>query len=157
MFDRAHKEVLFFASPFFEAALSGNWAETGGGRPQSVSSVITISQPPHVASPDGHTDKSLAELSQEIEILEATQEDDSEGEAAQDDDESSAEEISKAREASFQQLQNPTPSGSLLSSKGKQRALEIDASNRPRSQIPRRPKHNPDGVIVLKEEKVRSL
>src|ERR1700761_8508247 len=41
---RAHKEVLFFASPFFEAALSGNWAETG--RPQSMSSIITISQPP---------------------------------------------------------------------------------------------------------------
>ncbi|KAF8647041.1 hypothetical protein AX16_006878 [Volvariella volvacea WC 439] len=42
----AHKEVLFFASPFFEAALSGNWSETSGGRPQSVSSIITISQPP---------------------------------------------------------------------------------------------------------------
>jgi len=41
---RAHKEVLFFASPFFEAALSGGWAETG--RPPSMSSVITISQPP---------------------------------------------------------------------------------------------------------------
>ncbi|KIM83304.1 hypothetical protein PILCRDRAFT_439502 [Piloderma croceum F 1598] len=40
----AHKEVLFFASPFFEAALSGGWAETG--RPPSMSSVITISQPP---------------------------------------------------------------------------------------------------------------
>ena len=36
--------MLFFASPFFEAALSGNWSETG--RPQSISSVITISQPP---------------------------------------------------------------------------------------------------------------
>lgn len=34
---RAHKEVLYFASPFFQAALSGNWSETG--RP---SSVITI-------------------------------------------------------------------------------------------------------------------
>jgi len=33
----AHKEVLYFASPFFQAALSGNWSETG--RP---SSVITI-------------------------------------------------------------------------------------------------------------------
>ncbi|KAI0259254.1 hypothetical protein BC834DRAFT_1035987 [Gloeopeniophorella convolvens] len=36
----AHREVLWFASPFFQAALSGNWAETGG-RPGSVSSVIT--------------------------------------------------------------------------------------------------------------------
>lgn len=42
----AHKEVLYFASSFFQAALSGEWAETsGGGRPQSMSSVITISQP----------------------------------------------------------------------------------------------------------------
>jgi len=41
---RAHKEILFFASPFFEAALSGHWLETG--RPASIaSSVITISQP----------------------------------------------------------------------------------------------------------------
>lgn len=44
----AHKEVLFFASPFFEAALSGNWAETTGDRPHSISSVITISQQPTV-------------------------------------------------------------------------------------------------------------
>jgi hypothetical protein len=43
---RAHKEVLWFSSPFFQAALSGNWAETG--RPLSMSSVITISQPPIV-------------------------------------------------------------------------------------------------------------
>ncbi|KAF9807581.1 hypothetical protein IEO21_08141 [Rhodonia placenta] len=42
----AHKEVLYFASSFFKAALSGDWAETG--RPRSMSSVITISQPPSV-------------------------------------------------------------------------------------------------------------
>ncbi|KAG8960162.1 hypothetical protein FRC03_006992 [Tulasnella sp. 419] len=42
----AHKDILVFASPFFEAALSGCWAETG--RPSSLSSVITISQPPTV-------------------------------------------------------------------------------------------------------------
>ncbi|KAG6375542.1 hypothetical protein JVT61DRAFT_3103 [Boletus reticuloceps] len=57
----AHKEVLFFASPFFEAALSGSWLETG--RPPSMSSVITISQPPSVpgsqSNPDG---ASLAKL-----------------------------------------------------------------------------------------------
>lgn len=38
--------MLYFASPFFQAALSGDWAETG--RPASMSSVITISQPPVV-------------------------------------------------------------------------------------------------------------
>lgn len=52
----AHKEVLFFSSPFFEAALSGNWSETG--RPPSMSSVITISQPPSI--PGDKTNKDLA-------------------------------------------------------------------------------------------------
>jgi hypothetical protein len=51
---RAHKEVLFFASPFFEAALSGSWAETG--RPPSMSSVITISQPPSIPGDKGIND-----------------------------------------------------------------------------------------------------
>lgn len=49
MLCRAHKEVLYFASPFFEAALSGDWAETA--RRQSISSVITISRLPSV--PEG--------------------------------------------------------------------------------------------------------
>jgi hypothetical protein len=53
-FLRAHKEVLWFASPFFQAALSGNWAETG--RPLSMSSVITISQPPMVPGDKTHPD-----------------------------------------------------------------------------------------------------
>lgn len=44
---RAHREILVFASPFFEAALSGDWSETRpDARRQSMSSVITISQPP---------------------------------------------------------------------------------------------------------------
>ena len=51
---RAHKEVLWFSSPFFQAALSGNWAETG--RPLSMSSVITISQPPIVPGDKIHPD-----------------------------------------------------------------------------------------------------
>jgi hypothetical protein len=55
---RAHKEVLWFASPFFEAALSGNWAETG--RPLSISSVITISQPPIVPGDKIHPDAPTA-------------------------------------------------------------------------------------------------
>ncbi|KAF8264599.1 hypothetical protein EI94DRAFT_1738102 [Lactarius quietus] len=54
----AHKEVLWFASPFFQAALSGNWAETG--RPLSMSSVITISQPPIVPGDKIHPDAPTA-------------------------------------------------------------------------------------------------
>ncbi|KAJ8523010.1 hypothetical protein ONZ45_g543 [Pleurotus djamor] len=41
---RARKEVRIYASPFFEATLSGNCSETC--RPPSMSSVITTSQPP---------------------------------------------------------------------------------------------------------------
>jgi len=60
---RAHKEILVFASPFFDAALSGryvavqrsghdlehdsSWSETNA-RPVSMSSIITIQQPPSV-------------------------------------------------------------------------------------------------------------
>ncbi|TDL26245.1 hypothetical protein BD410DRAFT_764711 [Rickenella mellea] len=56
----AHREILVFASPFFEAALSGHWSETSraktaNGRPQSMSSVITISQPPSVPGEKGST------------------------------------------------------------------------------------------------------
>ncbi|KAI0063517.1 hypothetical protein BV25DRAFT_1869666 [Artomyces pyxidatus] len=54
----AHKEVLYFASPFFQAALSGDWAETG--RPASMSSVITISQPPVVPGGKAHQDVATA-------------------------------------------------------------------------------------------------
>ena len=57
-FFRAHKEVLWFASPFFQAALSGNWAETG--RPLSMSSIITISQPPIVPGDKIHPDAPTA-------------------------------------------------------------------------------------------------
>ncbi|PVG00322.1 hypothetical protein CPB86DRAFT_701424 [Serendipita vermifera] len=43
----AHKEILVFASPFFDAALSGSWSETNA-RPVSMSSIITIQQTPMV-------------------------------------------------------------------------------------------------------------
>ncbi|KAI5121577.1 hypothetical protein M0805_000756 [Coniferiporia weirii] len=47
-----HREILVFASPFFEAALSGEWSETRvdnnsiNDRRHSISSIITIPQPP---------------------------------------------------------------------------------------------------------------
>ncbi|KAG8777786.1 hypothetical protein FRC16_004038, partial [Serendipita sp. 398] len=44
----AHRDVLVFASPFFDAALGGSWSETNA-RPVSMSSVITIQQTPTVA------------------------------------------------------------------------------------------------------------
>ncbi|EJD02810.1 uncharacterized protein FOMMEDRAFT_122870 [Fomitiporia mediterranea MF3/22] len=93
----AHREILVFASPFFEAALSGDWSETrvdegasitsGAARRQSIaSSVITIPQPPsnprdaskdvptgisHVASdPDtSPEDADIDDLKNELEAL----------------------------------------------------------------------------------------
>lgn len=161
--NRAHKEVLFFASPFFEAALSGNWAETSGGRPQSVSSIITISQPPHVATPDGYNENSLAELTQEIKIGESTDDDSlaaeesgSEVEVEAEEGDLPSEEKEKARQASLQQLQN-TGLSIPSSSKGKWKVLDSGSSIRPHSRVQRHAKHTPDAVIVLKEEKVSFL
>ncbi|KAF7979087.1 hypothetical protein HWV62_43597 [Athelia sp. TMB] len=65
----AHKEILFFASPFFEAALSGSWLETG--RPPSMSSIITIAQPPSIPGDKGILDApevSFAEIDHEIDL-----------------------------------------------------------------------------------------
>ena len=60
---RAHKEVLYFASPFFQAALSGNWSETG--RP---SSVITI--PKTFSGPQADLNMDMANHNPETEANE---------------------------------------------------------------------------------------
>ncbi|CAG7850671.1 SubName: Full=Uncharacterized protein {ECO:0000313/EMBL:CCA75670.1} [Serendipita indica DSM 11827] len=78
----AHRDILVFASPFFDAALSGSWSETKA-RPVSTSSIITIQQTPSVhgqqlatafeesepsvtitAGPDEQTTNDLAETSE---------------------------------------------------------------------------------------------
>ncbi|KAF8744917.1 hypothetical protein AX14_012743 [Amanita brunnescens Koide BX004] len=59
----AHKEVLYFASPFFQAALSGNWSETG--RP---SSVITI--PKTFSGPQADLNMDMANHNPETEANE---------------------------------------------------------------------------------------
>jgi hypothetical protein len=135
--------------------LSGNWAETSAGRPQSVSSVITVSQPPYVASADGNPENALAEFSQELDILEIVNEDAlKESGSEADSQESVTEERIKAREASLQQLQTSIPPTASKSCKGKQKVLGIEVSGRSRIHAAGRNKHGPDAVIVLKEEKV---
>ncbi|KAH9935702.1 uncharacterized protein B0H18DRAFT_976920 [Fomitopsis serialis] len=146
----AHKEVLYFASSFFQAALSGAWAETG--RPQStVSSVITISQPPTVpgrqsniedspdmtfAPPDPDVDIEDLDLDGEPEI------DPSPGDKA------------KAREDSLSKLEN---SGTSPSSprppegeKGKEKAIGLKEKRRRKDK-------KPDAIIILKEEKASTF
>lgn len=163
---RAHKEVLFFASPFFEAALSGDWAETG--RPQSMSSVITISQPPTVPRADSSLPRPTSEAT--LEQVQSDPEPEQEQDQEQDECESDArpepeasdseaetstateEQKEKARMESLSKLESPTAEkfASTSESKGKQRALELPPLRR------RTRRRGPDAVIVLKEEKVRT-
>ncbi|CAE6435316.1 unnamed protein product [Rhizoctonia solani] len=149
----AHKDILMFASPFFEAVLSGNWAETSANRNRaSCSSIITISQPPSQLS-SSHPSQTtpatstMPHSSDEIDSdcvrvtdvdTELSSADESEGELAENKE--------KERLESLKKLQGP---------------LETATSGRPRSKTApefsrsskRRSKPIPDAVIQLKEEK----
>lgn len=138
--------MLFFASPFFEAALSGHWAETG--RPQSMSSVITISQPPTVPGTAHSTSNQVSEMT--FAPLDSDCEDgDSDARPeASDSEMSDSEAKEKAREQSLNQLQSPPPSASRLSADtGDDRKFMTATQRRTRRK-------GPDAVVVLKEEKV---
>ncbi|KAG5342923.1 hypothetical protein E4T56_gene16203 [Termitomyces sp. T112] len=165
----AHKEVLFFASPFFEAALSGNWLETGPGRPPSMSSVITISQPPSVlgdrtkSMTDASTEMTFAPIGPDIESLEldviAEQTSpvrDGEDGNFQNADSSESDvvaplldQVARARDNSLAKLQglDEKREGS------RQRKGSLEPSH------PRRPPlvPVPDAVIVLKEERASTF
>ena len=168
---RAHKEVLFFASPFFEAALSGGWLETG--RPPSMSSIITISQPPSIPgrkstsdvptamsfTPDDDThDSSASDTASdssspvEIENPPASESDTSESEPEQLE---SAAPMSKrkahARGASLAKLQG---SGNAKHDfKCKHKSNHSGSQNTIATVKRRRRTDEQDAVIVLKEEK----
>lgn len=173
---RAHKEVLYFASPFFEAALSGNWAETG--RPLSVSSVMTISKPPSIPgdkNPHGvATGMTFAPMDpdvdpEELEVLAdlnsnkssapSTSVNESEEHLASP---SGSDPNSTDRIITLAKLQSGIgdhkPEGT--SGHGKSKSLPGREHFSPRKQsvshasIQRRPKTGPDAVIVLKEERV---
>ncbi|KAK0212931.1 hypothetical protein DFS33DRAFT_81338 [Desarmillaria ectypa] len=155
----AHKEVLYFASPFFEAALSGDWAETG--RPPSMSSVITISQPPSIpgdrSKSDAPTEMTFSpmESDPDAEDLDAVADTDlskSEDSTAGATASSSATGLSRkeakarARDDSLAKLQGGSPN-----------QLEIRSVSKRVATVKRRPKNGPDAVIVLKEERASSF
>jgi hypothetical protein len=150
---RAHKELLFFASPFFEAALSGDWAETG--RPQSMSSVITISQPPTIP----RTDSSLPPPTSEATLvqLESDPEHDgfeSDARASDSEVENGGKDKERARMESLSKLESPA-ADELGSEPGKGKRRNLDVENTLRTSVRRRTRRRgPDAVIVLKEEKV---
>ncbi|KII92258.1 hypothetical protein PLICRDRAFT_104349 [Plicaturopsis crispa FD-325 SS-3] len=163
----AHKEVLFFASPFFEAALSGSWAETG--RPPSMSSVITISQPPSIPG-----DKSINEAATEMTFAPV----DSDGEPEDVDTrpseedpgmKSDSEDKSKARDNSLAKLQSGAKAGES-SAKGKEKdktPLSNDSAPKSPPRKPPQPAHatvrrraksiGADAVISLKEERASTF
>ncbi|ESK88457.1 hypothetical protein Moror_14693 [Moniliophthora roreri MCA 2997] len=163
----AHKEVLFFASPFFEAALSGNWAETG--RPPSMSSVITISQPPSVPSPNNRSREVPTEMTfapmEDNEDLDIVQDVDvvkSDGHAGNSDTDGSDSESARvrARDDSLAKLQSATTSPPLTPPPPTSPSTTSPVLTRPasikkpvRAAIKRRPNNGPDAVIVLKEER----
>jgi hypothetical protein len=148
--------VLFFASPFFEAALSGDWAETHPGRPLSMSSIITISQPPSVPG-----DKSKTEAPTEMTFAPIEGDHDNDelnfsdaaGVASESEDENyrkatNIDESLKKLESGSQRDSKPSPDTHSRKSSG-HKIPGLQAT------IKRRRKANrPDAVIVLKEEKV---
>ncbi|KIY44347.1 hypothetical protein FISHEDRAFT_51567 [Fistulina hepatica ATCC 64428] len=149
-----HEQVLYFASPFFEAALSGNWAETG--RPPSMSSVITITQPPDV--PDGRLSQAeppqveLAPVDEQFiaSDSESSNAPASESESDNDNDASEGGDSSPAPDPASVAAARDSSLAKLLSAEGR-------ASRRSSKQRPRRLKHGITAVIVLKEEKASTF
>ncbi|SJK97417.1 uncharacterized protein ARMOST_00669 [Armillaria ostoyae] len=146
----AHKEVLYFASPFFEAALSGEWAETG--RPPSMSSVITISQPPSIPG-----DRTKSDVPTEMTFSPMDSDPD-----AEDLDVIADTDLSKSEDSTT----SVTSSIELSRKEAKARArddslakLQGGSPNQPKrvATVKRRPKNGPDAVIVLKEERASSF
>ncbi|KAH9847163.1 hypothetical protein C2E23DRAFT_849784 [Lenzites betulinus] len=165
----AHKEVLYFASAFFQAALSGGWAETerDTSRPQSMSSIITISQPPTVPGGDPSAqrqseitfapmdpDMDPDELVLDVDIL---PDEFSEAEA-----EPSSADKAKAREDSLNKLEKPN-TATPASPTTKAKAPDVDGKPRPvtalraAKRLTRAKEVSPDAIIVLKEEKASTF
>ncbi|KAJ7084305.1 hypothetical protein B0H15DRAFT_1023808 [Mycena belliarum] len=153
----AHKEVLFFASPFFEAALSGNWAETG--RPLSMSSIITISQPPSNpgdrSNHEAPTEMTFAPMDSDNDSEESdtTKEGGADSAAASEGDRSNtdaAKQEAKAQaiDESLAKLQSRSPTSINTSH------VKVPPAQ---ATVKRRVKSGPDAVIVLKEERASTF
>ncbi|KAJ7703284.1 hypothetical protein B0H17DRAFT_1157353 [Mycena rosella] len=151
----AHKEVLFFASPFFEAALSGNWAETG--RPLSMSSVITISQPP--SNPG---DRSNHEAPTEMTFAPMDENDSEDSDTFKDGGDSApaSEGEGSDSEAAKQEAKAQAIDESLAKLQSKPKpptdATHVKVSPA-HATLKRRVKSGPDAVIVLKEERASTF
>jgi len=164
--------VLFFASPFFEAALSGNWSETG--RPPSMSSVITISQPPSVpgdrrkaevptemtfAHMDPDTDPEELEMIAECDALRVDITSESEGDF-DSDNACQRDGIARARDRSLAKLQGGNQSPNAEGSNRQSRRGSVETgwtSEKRQATNTRRLINGPDAIIVLKEERASTF
>jgi len=155
----AHKEVLYFASPFFEAALSGNWAETAEtGRPPSMSSIITISQPPSNPG-DRSNHEAPAEVTfAPMEDPENGPEDTDTSKDAEDSapvSEGEGSDTDAAKEAKAQAIDE---SLAKLQSRSRSSTDATRVKVAPaQATVKRRVKNGPDAVIVLKEERASTF
>jgi hypothetical protein len=142
---------LFFASPFFEAALSGNWSETA--RPPSVVAISHTTSDPaegNVRQEDSKDPSSLEsedlELTLEFDLLQG-------GNESREHDSANRPEIQHHPDGSG------STSATVAKLEGSQTRTETPSSTKkaPAAQaiVHRHPKNGPDALIVLKEERVR--
>jgi hypothetical protein len=156
---RCHKEVLYFASPFFEAILSGAWAETTG-RPESISSVLTISQPPSVADPEKRRSDPTAKTA-------VISSDSDHSDELDIDDAESHVDVSPTTSGEGSNLKAHAIADSLNKLEGSSSSKQTSPifptvpASRGSKSSPRRTgkksKQRPDAVILLKEERVLRL
>ncbi|PPQ70693.1 hypothetical protein CVT24_000175 [Panaeolus cyanescens] len=134
-----HKEILFFSSPFFEAALGGNWSETG--RPLSIASTITIPSQYRTDNTSTNVDSDASEL----------ESDTAPSMTAQDIPiPSSIEETSSPKDSDFEELLDTATRLPDQPHRSKNRSP-------PHNSVRRRPRNIPEAVIVLKEEKASTF
>ncbi|KAJ3514632.1 hypothetical protein NLJ89_g2274 [Agrocybe chaxingu] len=148
----AHKEILFFSSPFFEAALSGNWSETG--RPQSMQSVVTVSQlsrPSEAASSSTERKFTSMDPDADPEDLEVFVEFD---QPKSDNEKHDPGTRSKEREDSLAKLEGSSANGGSPTQRTGSSSRKLSDAQ---AIVRRHPKNGPDAVIVLKEEKASTF
>ncbi|KAF9531584.1 hypothetical protein CPB83DRAFT_848417 [Crepidotus variabilis] len=150
-----HKEILFFASPFFEAALSGNWSETG--RPTSMSSVVTISQS------RSQTTLDISEVEDRITVDSDTEQDALELHVEFDSTKTEEGSVNdpgrafKERSSSLAKLQGERSREEPETVRVHRRAKSTSNIGATEAIIRRNPKNGPDAVVVLKEEKASTF
>lgn len=146
--------------------MSGDWAETG--RPTSMSSVITIPQPPTVPGEqllsDTSTEIVFAPVDPDLYGDDVDYDFDGDGEGDEEQMEASAadeEERERERKKSLEILQSaPLPTSNESSDSERLNPKAADGGKpkdkKAQAKVQRRPKSGGhDAVIVLKEEKVR--